>query len=306
MGRGFDEISGWCQANGVAVPMARWRSAIEPVLPAAYDVVVVDHYGLPAEWIASAARVRPTFLIDDWMRREATVTGFINPNVGARRDDYPNVQARAWCLGPQFALLRREIRETSASPVNGAAPARRLLVTLGGSDPDGWTAQIAEEVLQLPWCEEGGEVTVVLGASYAGAEPWAEWPAEQRRRLEVVRQPRDFAQRCAQADVVVSGAGTTTYELAYLGRPFVPVALVDNQARITQEWYRMGVGLGIAVWDRSWRLRLREAVTDLLTSPGTRAVASARVAAIVDGRGVERFLDMCTEAHRVSQERMVK
>jgi spore coat polysaccharide biosynthesis predicted glycosyltransferase SpsG len=293
IGRGYDEIAQWVGATGAAFPLERWHAPDDPLGPSAqdYDVVVVDDYYLDSAWLERSSLSRATLLVDDWMRRCATVTGLVNPNLGAHRDDYSEVTAREWLVGPAFALLRREVREARAAEPRQVA--ERILVTLGGSDPGGITAQVAADVTETLWYTGGGAVTVVLGGSYAGPQPWHEWPAGRTARLEVVRSPWDFAVRCGQAELVICGASTTTYELAYLRRAFIPVALVENQARITAEWAKLGVGRGITVWQPSWRRLLRDTVGALLAKGSSRSELGARVAKVVDGRGVERVLAAC-------------
>src|SRR5207245_2051632 len=155
--------------------------------------------------------------------------------------------------------------------------ARNVLITLGGSDPQCHVAALATALIELPWYSAGGRLTVVLGPSFRGA-----WPSrgslEAAGRVEVCRSPQDFIARCASADLVVCSASTTTYELAYLGRPFVPVALVDNQARVASEWSKQGVGPGVRVWESEWVARVVEEV-DRLMSNGAARTALAKIAA---------------------------
>jgi UDP-N-acetylglucosamine:LPS N-acetylglucosamine transferase len=142
----------------------------------------------------------------------------------------------------------------------------------------------------------------VLGPSYSGnAAWWKEWAAAAPGR-DVLVSPRDYVTRCAAADLVICGAGTTTYELAFLGRPFVPVALVDNQARVSEEWCRQGVGPGLCVWQPDWPARLRREVEQLLENGAARAARSESVLRLVDGRGPERVLAACREAVRRGSE----
>lgn len=296
LGQGFDEIARWCVDHDVRLPLRAWAAAGMPFSPDAveYEAVVVDHYTLDAAWIEAVARRTPVLVVDDWMRRELVATALVNSNLGATRADYPLVQVREWLLGPDYALIRSEIRRaTGAAHQPGAA--RRVLVTLGGSDPDGRTAEIVEALTNTHWYRGGGEITAVLGPSYASRAPWEGWPPARCRRLDVVRQPKDFVRRIAEADLVVSGASTTTYELALLGRAFVPVSLVDNQERVGAAWAAVNVGPGVSVRSSGWLATLTSAVEVLVADGGARAALAVRAQAHVDGRGAERLWSACAD-----------
>lgn len=294
VGSGFAQVSAWVRHRRLGLRVLPWCDVGTPLDPCGrhFDILIVDHYGLDSDWIAFAALAMPTFVIDDWMRERVVATGLVCPNVGASPVDWPDARVSTWVIGPRYALVRNEVRR-----LRGSAPRRRahrLLVTLGGSDPDGRTAEVVDVLTTLPWYGRGGLITVVLGPSYAGDRPWERWGPERTGGLEIVRQPTDFVARCADADVVVCGAGTTTYEMAYLGRAFFPVALVDNQARIVAGWAALGVGEGLAVWQPEWRTILAARVERLLADAALRRTLSAAAARVVDGHGAARVLDACS------------
>lgn len=250
----------------------------------AYDAVVVDDYSLPGEWIAELASQIPVMVVDDWMRERVLATVLLNPNLGADRADYADSEATTWLMGCDYALIRRAVRASKLAAVRPTRSTQAVLVTLGGSDPGGHTPAVVAALTGLSWYARGGEITVILGASYAGPHPL---PIE---RVTVLRDPADFVERCAMADLVICGAGTTSYELALLQRPFLPLALVDNQERVVSEWAKRGVGNGLSVRQPDWLVSLMQETVPLLEDPEARVGLSAAVAQMVDGRGVERVL----------------
>lgn len=290
IGRGFDEIRAWFDRFAVGLPVIGWLASDDPLDPQEFDVIIVDHYTLSSEWIAAADKITPTFVVDDWMRARGSATGFINPNVGAV--EHGSFKARVRCMGPGFALLRREVRNAGSFSSAPQAEIKTILISLGGSDPDGYTALIASRLVERPLYGEVG-LSVVLGPSYQGPEPWRGWSRRQLKRVHVLSQPANFIELCAHSDFVISAAGTTTYELAHLGRPFIPVAVVKNQARISREWGRIGIGEAIAVWDHGWLERLEGLSDRLIRTPDQRLAIAAKGAALVDGRGAERILAAC-------------
>lgn len=297
VGRGFEEVTSWARGSGVRLPLVAWRTGRVPLDPATgkYDVLIVDNYDVDGEWIETASLRLPTFVIDDWMRGRIRTTALVNPNVGARQADYPEANVAQWLLGPRYALLRRDVLNARPVP-HERKVANEILVTLGGSDPDGRASQVVAVLSELEWHRGGGRLTVVLGASYSGAYPWQEWAAGHPTRREVLVWPPNFVSRCASADLVICGASTTTYELAFMGRPFVPIALVDNQARVVTAWQNHEVGSGLSVWRRDWLSHLCREVERLAGDWRARAALAQAASVLVDGQGARRLLAACHSA----------
>src|SRR5713101_6722822 len=102
-------------------------------------------------------------LIDDFADRESFPADLIvNPNLGDDENAYRKRGATARLLmGPPYILLRREFRQgTERREIRQTG--NRILVTLGGSDPENLTPKIADA---LTHCSDL-EVTVIAGAGY--------------------------------------------------------------------------------------------------------------------------------------------
>jgi UDP-2,4-diacetamido-2,4,6-trideoxy-beta-L-altropyranose hydrolase len=291
VGRGHDEIHRWVEAADQKIVVEGWLHADEPLAldRTRFDVLVTDDYYVSPAWIAEASGVCPTFVVDDWIRNTLEASGLINVNLGASRSDYPGVKAQHWLLGAEYALLREEVRLHKRRDPAARHPGE-VLLTLGGSDPYGHTAEIVSDLTESRWYGEGGRVTAVLGRSYTGATPWCEWSDDRVAGLSVVQHPTDFVDRCVEADLVIAGASTVSYELAYLGTPFVLVAFVDNQARIGAEWAAHGIGPRVWTGDPAWRSMLMSSVNELIVSAPRRSRRAQVAATVVDDGGAARWL----------------
>lgn len=292
VGQGLGQFRDWAQRHGWDIPTIPWRTPDGPLQPGdpAFDVIVVDDYLVPADWIAALSRAGCAAVVDDWMRTDVRASVLINPNLGAAVADYHGEGVTRWLTGEQYTIVRRAFRQQRHQSGGGSAGGP-VLVTLGGSDPGGHTPAVADALAGLPWFERNGELTLILGSGYEGPEPWRAWSEQRRRRLTVLRDPADYVQRCAAARLVICGAGVSSYELAVMGRPFLPVALVDNQARVAREWSQRGIGPGLAVWQDDWLDRLAEAAGHLLDNEAARTSIAGKGASLIDGLGVERVVE---------------
>jgi UDP-2,4-diacetamido-2,4,6-trideoxy-beta-L-altropyranose hydrolase len=188
-------------------------------------------------------------------------------------------------LGPRYALLRREFLR--ARPVERplATRARRFLVTLGGSDPVRATSGVVRALGRL---HGDVEVRVLVGPGNPRRAELDAEAAESRVRCEVVSDAGGMPSHFEWADLVVSGAGSTCWELAYSGVPFVTVALAENQRPIAKSLEDAGISR-----HGGWHADLdEEALAETIVElAGDRAARSRMASAgrvLVDGCGAER------------------
>lgn len=169
-------------------------------------------------------------------------------------------------------------------------PARILLV-LGGTDPLGLTHLLAEALSYLP---EPATVTAVLAPGRTSSY------VEVSDGLRLVTAGPELPNRFADADVVVSAAGTTIHELCHIGVPSAIVCVADNQrsgydALVS---HNAVIGLGDAAEVSADPPSVAIRVAALLSDPDRYRSMSVSASHLVDGRGAQRILDALGELTR--------
>jgi UDP-2,4-diacetamido-2,4,6-trideoxy-beta-L-altropyranose hydrolase len=292
VGACYDEVRASFSRADISTRLRRWgRDSAHPDIPSeAFDILVVDHYGIGSDWIIAASQAMPTYIVDDWMRERVQATGLINPNIGASLSDYVAVQVSDSFMGSQYALLRDEVRRM---PRGDELRMRvsMVLVTMGGADPFGITRQVVECLAETEWFVTGGRIFAAIGQSYRGPDPAASLRAMRPNQVEVLRQPADFLSLCRESDLVVCSASTTSHEMAYLGRPFVPIAFADNQVGVVRGWAQVGIGAALDTRTPNWKREFASDAARLLGSRTARNDLAVGAMARVDGKGAERLLD---------------
>lgn len=104
-----------------------------------------------------------------------------------------------------------------------------------------------------------------------------------------VSSPRSLSDLVAQADIVLTAAGQTLYELAALGRPAVAIQLAENQGPQLRAFVAAGtvVSVGCVSDPEIERLAVR-AVLQLAQQPERLLQMSAAGRDLVDGQGAHR------------------
>lgn len=264
------------------VAIAEWAGA---------DWVVLDGYQFDGDFQQAVKDSgRKVLAIDDFGHADRYPADLVlNQNLGADEllyaDRGPGTRL---LLGPRFTLLRREF--TGAAGWERAIPdvARKVLVTLGGADPDNLTLTAIEA---LGWVRgEGLEAVVVVGTSNPHRAALEEAAGRSPARIDLRVNVADMSALMRWADVAVAAGGTTTWERAAAGLPGLIAVLADNQVAIAVACDAAGLGETLG-WHADVTVdRLAGRLENLMHDPGTRSAMAAAGRRAVDGRGAERVI----------------
>ncbi len=167
-----------------------------------------------------------------------------------------------------------------------ASDCRKLLVMMGGSDPESLTVRVIDalKIARL----KNLETTIVVGGSNPDFEKLAR-AASEDRSISVVKDVSNTAELMAAADIAVSAAGSTCWELCMMGLPALLIDVAGNQTQVAEEIARRGSA--IHVGDRSVTAKqLAEGLVSLAGSEGLRRSLSEKSRELVDGKGAARIV----------------
>jgi spore coat polysaccharide biosynthesis predicted glycosyltransferase SpsG/RimJ/RimL family protein N-acetyltransferase len=230
------------------------------------DALVVDSYELAHAEIEEAAARRPVAAVIDG---DVTPAGVIV--LSYHLDAAERLLEVSGLLGPDYAPL--DPRHAASRRRRGN---RRVLVTVGGGEAGG--AALTAVLEQLAFLDEEHELFVTARDRPRGAPEGVGWGWERG----------GLSGRMAWADLAVSGAGSTPYELACAGVPALLVVVADNQLQVAEGLGRAGIavwldaraGLDRAEVGQSWSEVLLRAPEFATTGPAT-----------IDGYGAFRAAD---------------
>jgi spore coat polysaccharide biosynthesis predicted glycosyltransferase SpsG len=116
-------------------------------------------------------------------------------------------------------------------------------------------------------------------------------PVGAGQRLEIIDPTDELPKLLADADLVVSASGTSTWELLCLGLPAALVWVVDNQILGYERTIARGLAAGLGHLPSLPSPAAVATLRQLLTDPVERAALAVRGWAAVDGQGVARVAD---------------
>ena len=197
----------------------------------------------------------------------------LNQNPHAREELYHDrANQTGLLLGTRFALLRREFWKWSGWKRDVPEVARKVLVTLGGTDPDKATFKVIDALqrLGLP----GLDAVIVVGGGNPHLAELEKAAAMAHGLIRLRANVADMPELMAWADVAVAAGGTTTWERALMGLPSLVVILADNQKEVAEALDEEGIG---------WNLGLHGALGVSVLADALRRLMTDRAARAVDG-----------------------
>ena len=218
----------------------------------------------------------------------------LNQNLHAGRLQYSCEPYSRLLLGTRYALLRREFLAWRGWKREIPELARRVLVTMGGGDPENHTLKVIKALqnVEVP----GLEAVIVIGASNPHAEVLEARIKQSTIPIRLIRNAENMPELMAWADVAVSSAGATTWELLFLGVPTLLLVLADNQRYVAEHVESESAGRTLG-WAKNISVEpLAKAVALLLKDLDWRTKAVKNARQIVDGQGAQRVVASIQEA----------
>jgi len=258
--------------------------------------IVVDGYHFSPEYQHGLRRSGvPLLTIDDLAdAREYGADVLLNqnhyvyPEMYSRRSSHTRL-----LLGAPYVLLRQEFLKFRDWKRSTPKVACRVLVTLGGADPDNVTLRVLETLALNGWPPL--EVIVVAGASNPHTERLQRACLQAGPHFQLKRQVTDMPALMAWADLAISAGGTTCWELAFMGLPTAIIILADNQKLVGEVLEGDNVSVNLGWHSGVTEERLVQMLRPLIEDAGRRRAMSENGRALVDGGGCDRTLHVLTE-----------
>lgn len=276
---------------------AKKTSALAAELYAAW--IVVDGYQFKSEYQRAVKDSGSKLLFfDDYGHCDHYSADLVlnqnldaSENLYAAREPYTRL-----LLGTKYCLLRREFRAWREWKREIAPVARKVLITMGGSDPENVTDRVMK-ALQIASIERA-EAAILVGGSNPHFSELQRVASQFDFPLKLHRDASNIAELMSWADVAVSAAGSTCWELAFLGLPALLLDLAENQFLLAQQLHKRNCAIHIG---NSHVLpeELAHALQSLAGLQGLRQTLSLRSRRLVDGEGAKRVASVLMGKHHL-------
>ncbi len=252
--------------------------ALEP------DVVVFDLLEIP-EGLTQSLRQAGVIVVvlDDLGQKALSADLLVNGSLIQSNHIYAGEIGQR-LLGPAYAILGSDFDEKRNRRVK-TGPVKKILVTMGGADPRGFTPIVANSLVENGI---GEHVTVVQGPAFSKTTVVENAHFRMKTQVRVQENVPDLSILMVAADLVVSAAGRTAYELAVTGTPCVLVPTAAHEVDVAEALVAAGAALAVSTAEEECLRRELVGLVARACDPHIRIGMAKAGRRLIDGGGRQR------------------
>jgi UDP-2,4-diacetamido-2,4,6-trideoxy-beta-L-altropyranose hydrolase len=260
------------------------------------DWVVVDgyHFGSHYQRTVKESGRHLLFLDDNRHAGHYYADLILNQNLHGNDTLYINREPHTrLLLGTDYVLLRSEFRRMKRGVRPIPKTATKLLVTLGGSDPDNVTLEVVKALQKADFSML--KVRVIVGSNYMYYNELLKCASESNTPMQLAINPANMPELMMWADLAISGGGTTCWEMAYLGLPAILLVIAENQRASAEALHKREAFVTLDHKRPFDETEFLETLHRLIFDREHREALSLNASQLVDGQGVFRVLEHVAE-----------
>ncbi len=189
-------------------------------------------------------------LIDDFNHlKQYHANILLNQNIGAEKLEYSLDPETLPLFGLKYTLIRDEFAEKRTAVEDIPTVAKKILVTMGGADPENATLKIVRALLEEKM--KGLKTAVVVGALNPHLQMLKECIDKKQAVLKELQSDiqlvinADMPNLIKEAELAVTAGGSTCWELLYMGVPAIVLTIAENQCNTGAGLERAGAGVNL-------------------------------------------------------------
>lgn len=294
--RGYNAFVLRSDPQDMEAELSAWRGI--PKNDKNTDVIIVDSYYVTGRYLQELRQYGTLTLLDDMGEKCFPADRIVNYNIFADKAHYEKLYrgtSTELILGSSYVPLRPQFHGKTCRI---REKVKNILITTGGGDVDNIAGEILERLEQRAKrriagdiITEGFEYRLIIGNFNPHFE---EMKALERKsaNLRLYHNVQNMADLMSQCDFAVTAGGSTVYELAAVGVPFICFSYAENQEKITEYLHRTGVAYSAGAYHRDPEdvlERIAAKTMELVGDYRKRNMCYEKERGLIDGLGAERL-----------------
>ena len=255
-------------------------------------VILVDSYFVTEYYLQALSQYGTVVLLDDMAKQAFPVNTVINYNAYATKAQYTKLykEANTECyIGSDYIPLRSQFLRKNYKPSNQVSD---ILITTGGGD----SSNIASQILHRIY-DENIKFHIISGKFNPNFKALKQLESS-KKNIFIHYDVTDMASTMEACDLAITAGGTTIYELAVMGVPFICFSYAENQEKLCEYIGKHDMGkFGgyFHIEPRKTLENIQNFCTELKNDFNIRNYYSQRATKMVDGFGADRIAQILKE-----------
>lgn len=249
-------------------------------------VILVDSYYVTERYLQELRRYGRVILLDDMQQKAYPADVVVNYNVFADEEIYRDLYQGCetmLCIGGKYVPVRPQFLQVDYHVSDTVSD---ILITTGGGDVD----NIAGAVLQAIYSDKCNYH--LISGRFNPHRDELEQLASECTNIHIYHDVEDMAGLMAKCDLAITAGGTTIYELAAVGVPFICFSYAENQEALTAYIGKHGVAYFAGAYHKEPQSVLEfmpVMVSELCVDKAKRSMCNEKEKELIDGKGAERM-----------------
>ena len=257
------------------------------------DFLIIDSYYVSVNYLQSVKEIIKTVYLDDVYSFAYNVDCLINYNVYADADKYKEMyvtekfKTPEMIIGPAYAPLRKEFAERKLREINEI---KNIMISVGGADPLHLAYGFADKFSKDEFFKDKN-INMILGKMEPDIDKIKDI-CEATKNINYFVNVKDMKEKIEEADIVISAAGSTQYEICACGKPCICFSMADNQVPGGEKFGELGafIYVGDVRNNDGFFYDVLNAVKRVAGDTALAKEMSRKASEIADGHGAERIV----------------
>ena len=228
-----------------------------------------------------------TILLDDAWTKTAYADLVFNGTMNKKYQKYTIadnktkifVGSQYFILEPSFVKFRKKTNQIKNKNKY------TITISTGGTDPNNVSMYVLNAILSLPKIK----IKIIIGPFFKKINQLKKI-IKKTKNVEIIQSPKKIWKEFYNADIVISNAGSTLFELATQNIPTLMVAADEHQIPYAKKFSKEGFGIFLGLWNSLSPVKIRKELQDLLFNKHKRIQISKNGMRLVDGKGTSRIV----------------
>lgn len=255
-------------------------------------IIMVDSYYATEAYLKALREFGRTVLLDDMQRLCYPVDVVINYNAFADAAVYAGLYAgknTRLLVGSRFVPVREQFLHKH---YRLSDTVKSVLITTGGGDRNNIAGKIIQKILEI---KSSDKINIhLITGRYNPHIRELKQIRSCESGLYIHCDVKDMASLMLNCDLAITAGGTTVYELAAIGVPFICFSYAENQEALTEYIGEERIAGFAGAYHRepvTTLSRIKQLFTDFYTQPELRKACYERERALIDGLGAQRLAE---------------